>query len=221
MNREFFEIEGIIGYTFKNRDLLLRALTHPSYANEHNLESYDRLEFVGDSILDFVIADELYKRYRHENEGALTKMRAGIVSREPLAIVVKKHHFDEYMLVSVGHRQLSTKEYSNIFESLVAAIYYDGGLYEAKKFIIKYLEHNIKHAKSSSEDSKSLLQEYVQERQLGEIHYSIVSHDFENNIHTFVMQVDVAGHSARGEGKNRQAGEKQAARKMLEMLRHK
>ena len=121
MKREFFEIEKIIGYSFKDDELLLSALTHPSYGNERNMTSYERLEFVGDSIVDFIIADELYKRFENADEGSLSKMRAGIVSREPLANIVKRNGFDEYILIG-GGRELGEKELSNIFESLVGAI---------------------------------------------------------------------------------------------------
>ena len=111
MKREFFEIEKIIGYSFKDDELLLSALTHPSYGNERNMTSYERLEFVGDSIVDFIIADELYKRFENADEGSLSKMRAGIVSREPLANIVKRNGFDEYILIG-GGRELGEKERS-------------------------------------------------------------------------------------------------------------
>ena len=218
MSNDLFDIEDIIGYHFKDRTLLRTALTHPSYAGEHNLVSYDRLEFVGDSILDFVIADELYKKYRQKDEGFLTKMRASIVSRDPLADVVNRNHFMDYMLVAGGKRQFSKKEISNIFESLVGAIYYDGGLYETRKFILKFLHNNIENTKLS-EDPKSMLQEYVQERGLGSITYEMLAHSFEDNIHTYTMQVSVAGHTAIGQDRSKHGGEKKAAHKMLEMLR--
>ncbi len=113
MKREFFEIEKIIGYSFKDDELLLSALTHPSYGNERNMTSYERLEFVGDSIVDFIIADELYKRFENADEGSLSKMRAGIVSREPLANIVKRNGFDEYILIG-GGRELGEKAIQHI-----------------------------------------------------------------------------------------------------------
>ena len=219
MKHDFVEIENIIGYHFKNRELLFVALTHPSYANEHNMESYDRLEFVGDSILDFVIADELYSKYRHKDEGFLTKMRASIVSRDPLAEVVTKYKFLDYMLYGGDQNRLfSKKEQSNIFESLVAAIYYDGGLYESRKFILKFLHNNIENTKLG-EDSKSLLQEYAQERGLGQVVYEMLAHKFEDNIHTYTMQAKIAGRTAVGQGKSKHEGEKKAAHKLLEALK--
>ncbi len=218
MKREFFEIEKIIGYSFKDDELLLSALTHPSYGNERNMTSYERLEFVGDSIVDFIIADELYKRFENADEGSLSKMRAGIVSREPLANIVKRNGFDEYILIG-GGRELGEKELSNIFESLVGAIFYDGGIDKAREFILKFASELINSDDSTIKDYKSELQNVIQKRKLKPVEYSVVSHErLENNSHRYVVEARADGKRAVGEGHNRQEGEKEAARKLLELI---
>lgn len=218
MKREFIEIEKIIGYTFRNNELLLSALTHPSYGNERNMTSYERLEFVGDSIVDFVIADELYKRFENADEGSLSKMRAGIVSREPLADIVRRNKFDDYILVG-GDRELGEKELSNIFESLVGAIYYDGGIDNARKFIIKFAGELINSDNVTIKDYKSELQNIIQKRKLKPVEYKVISHErLENNSHRYVIEATADGKKAVGEGHNRQEGEKEAAKKLIDLI---
>lgn len=132
------EVEKIIGYEFKDKNLLLQALTHSSYAFEKKSTSYQNLEFLGDSILDFVVAEHLIKLYPDAAEGELTSRRAGAVAKEPLADVIDHANIDDYILTG-GKTNPSVKTRSDVFEAIVAAIYYDGGMAKSRNFIIKFL----------------------------------------------------------------------------------
>ena len=137
-------VEESIGYTFKNKGLLWEALTHTSYANENNVHSNEKLEFLGDSILEFVSSKYLYVKFPKLNEGELTKLRATVVCEDSLYQVAKKHNISEY--IRVGHSErahggnLKTTILADSIEAIIAAIFFDGGIEEADKFIIDNLE---------------------------------------------------------------------------------
>ena len=138
------DIEENIGYTFNNKELLENALTHTSYANEHNVKSNEKLEFLGDSILEFVSSEYFYTHFPELNEGELTKTRATVVCEASLYEVALKHNISEY--IKVGHSELLSGGnnkpaiLADSIEALIAAIYFDGGLEPAKKFIIDNLK---------------------------------------------------------------------------------
>lgn len=155
-------VEKIIGYNFNDKRILQRAITHVSYnkALGRNDESYQRMEYLGDAILDFVVADELYRNYPQFDEGQLSKFRANIVSREPLANIIDSSKIVDYVLYD--GEGLSKKIKSDFFESIVAAIYLDSnGFKSTKQFIMKYLKKYISaEVKSDNYDYKSMLFEY-------------------------------------------------------------
>ena len=158
------EIENLIGYSFRDKGLLETAFTHSSYCNEHKAESNEKLEFLGDSVLNFAIAELLYLMSL-EDEGAMTVSRASIVSREPLSAAVEKLGLLKYLRVGEGVKHVrnwSTKFKSNLFEAVLGAIYLDGGMESAKHFVYNHLGREI--AKTAATDSKSRLQEYKQAR---------------------------------------------------------
>ncbi len=137
------KIENIIGYKFRNKTLLVNAFTHVSYINEHkNCESYEKLEFLGDSILNFIVADKLYHAQLRD-EGEMTMLRARMVSRSPLAEAVKRMDLCPFVRLGKGAEKCDTmpvKIQSDIFESVLAAIYLDSGsMAEAKTFVDKHL----------------------------------------------------------------------------------
>jgi len=135
------DAEILLNYRFTDKELLNRAFTHPSYSNLHGGKSYQRLEFLGDGILDFVVADELCRRYPDVDEGILTKMRGTVVSYRPLAQVVRQKQFDKY--IKMGFGEITEKVRSDIFESICGAIYIDGGFDAARNFIIQNLSELI------------------------------------------------------------------------------
>ncbi len=202
------DIETLICYTFDDKSLLQRALTHPSYSYIHGGENYQRLEFLGDSIVDFVIADELCKVYPNFDEGKLTKMRGAIVSATPLAGVVKDKGYDAYLKMGFG--QLSDNIRSDIFEAICGAIYLDGGIEEAEDLsaLIAQAKDNCK------KDFKSALYEkyaghaveFRDKGKKGEEHQPI-----------FTVELYIDGNfAASAEGENKKIAQQKCARQVLE-----
>ena len=151
-------VEQIIGYSFNDSGLLIEAMTHPSYTLG---DSYQRLEFLGDSLLGFIISEIIF-RDENKDEGDLTKKRASLVSKEPLSRLIKQMGLLKYVIKG-GGATLSEKNASDIFESLLGAIYLDGGLDDAKSFVIRTL---LSAGYQKEKDSKSLVYEYCAKHKL-------------------------------------------------------
>ena len=163
MNR-LTELENLIGYEFKDKTLLNTALTHQSYANDNMTESYERLEFLGDAIIEFVVTDFVYNNLNFE-VGVLTKLRASLVSTDYLVGISKTLGLDKLAFRSKSLSQLGKKNIADLFESLIGSVYVDGGLEEAKKLIDKYIikgMENIRFVLKNSIDYKTKFQEYMQ-----------------------------------------------------------
>ena len=210
-------IEHIIAYTFKDKSLLSRALVHPSYGNEHGLESYQNLEFLGDSILNFIVAEHLIKLYPKENEGELTKQRASVVSRDPLADVIDNSGLDDYIQVGTGCNP-SRKTRSDVFESIIAAIYYDSGMKEARRFIVKFLGDQMKGRKLEN-DYKSSLYELGAKLDMD---VEFVHRDTYGPAHrpTFCFEVKLNGEvMGYGEDHSKKAAQQEAARRAYKSLK--
>ena len=158
------ELENSIKYIFKDKELLKTALTHTSYAHEKGISSYEKLEFLGDSILEFISSKYLYNKYTSLTEGELTKVRAQVVCEDSLKEVAKKHRFYNYILVSRSERANKGNEKPAILadcvEAVIAAIYYDSGLEKAEEFIINNLKDTIEYAVKhiGMKDYKTVLQ---------------------------------------------------------------
>ena len=170
-NLKVQEIEKIIGYEFKDKSLLVRAFTHPSLKPDVT-ENYQTIEFLGDSILDFIVAEKLMELHPTLNEGFLTKMRAQVVSEQPLADAIGRIRIAEFMQFGMGERRHKIYENDSIkcdlFESIVGAIYLDGGMVEAKRFVLTMLDEAIKFATAEEEvDAKSRLNEYASKHSPG------------------------------------------------------
>ncbi|MDE6967593.1 MAG: ribonuclease III [Clostridia bacterium] len=213
-------VEKIIGYTFNDKKILQKAITHISYSNLKGTpdENYQRMEYLGDSILDFVVADELYRNYPQFDEGMLTKFRANIVSREPLAKIVDNSKISSYLLYDKNTTTLSKKIKSDFFESIVAAIYIDSnGLKATRQFILKYLKSNImSEASCDNYDYKSMLYEYCSGRKW---QISFVEKDKFGPPHdlTYTMQLIVNGETITdAQGKKKQDAEKLCCKFALE-----
>ena len=124
-------LQQAIGYVFKDESLLTVAVTHPTYANEHRTESYQRLEYLGDAILDFIVAEDLFHRFPSADEGVLTKKRIAAVSATPLMKKARELGFEKYLKIAPHVNTDSVL--GDVFEAIIAAIYLDGGMEEAKK----------------------------------------------------------------------------------------
>ena len=206
------DIETLIGYTFQNKDLLQRALTHPSYSHTHGGENYQRLEFLGDSIVDFIIADALYKTYPEFDEGILTKMRGSVVSATPLASVVQEKGYDKYLKMGFG--EIGDNIRSDLFEAICGAIYLDGGMDMATEFVIKNLTQLIIKSKDNyKNDFKSALYEkYVGHT----VEFRDAGKSGEEHRPTFCVQLYIDGNLvATAEGENKKTAQKKCAEKFL------
>jgi len=163
-NFDLIDVQKKIGYGFKDWELLFSAFTHASFANENGVGSYERLEFLGDSIINYIVAEYLFDRYRGQDEGFLTKTRAALVSTKTLAEAIDKLDLVDYMRTSAGSvadeviKSVSVK--ADLFEAITAAIMLDGGrMEECKKFVLRNLESMIPEAGVVNNDYKSLLLE--------------------------------------------------------------
>lgn len=162
LNFEADKIEKILNYKFKDKNLLKTAFTHSSYANDNNIQSNQRLEFLGDSVLNFIVADFLYQNFDVE-EGKMSKWRSKIVNCDSLSNVISKLKLEKYIILgkSIGNTTLSKSVLEDLFESIVGAIYLDGGLTKTKNFIKKCIDLNEAVEKKDT-DYKTKLQEIVQ-----------------------------------------------------------
>ena len=213
--------EKIIGYAFKNKTLLERAFIHSSYANENNVESYERLEFLGDGVLGLIVAELLYEG--SGDEGVMTVRRSRIVSSEPLEDATEKMGLDEFILYGKGERtqdHTDSKVHADVFEAVLGAIYLDGGYESAVAFVTRHLGDAISRAVSSPQiNHKGLLQEYCQADKLGGVGYTLVSEEERDGRPYFIAQVTAGGVTATGEGRRKRDAEQEAAKSALEKLR--
>ena len=219
------ELEENIGYTFKNKELLKQALRHTSYANERNLESNEKLEFLGDSILEFLSSKYIYRNYTNLREGEMTKVRATVVCEKSLYKVAKLHNFSDFLYLGKSEQKTEGKQRPAILadsvEAVIAAIYIDGGLEEAEKFIIQNLKEEIEEATKhvGDKDYKTVLQEKLQVHGEVKIEYKTIGESGPDHDKTFEADVEVNGKFlAKGKGKSKKEAQMQAAKKALENL---
>lgn len=219
------KVEESIGYKFKNKDLLINALTHTSYAHENNKESNEKLEFLGDSILEFVSSKYIYNKYPNLQEGEMTKVRATVVCEDSLYKIAKSHGFGEFLFLGRSEVKTGGKNRPAILadsvEAVIAAIYLDGGLQEADKFIIENLDKKIEKATKhvGDKDYKTVLQEKLQEHGEVKIEYEIINETGPDHDKYFEAQVKCNGKIlAQGKGKSKKEAHMHAAKKALENL---
>ena len=223
---ELQRLEQSIGYTFKNKELLKKALTHTSYAYENKIESNEKLEFLGDSILEFISSKYLYNNYPKLREGEMTKVRATVVCEESLYKIAKLHNFGDFLYLGKSEQRTGGKNRPAILEdsieAIIAAIYLDGGILEAEKFIVENLKNEIeistKHV--GDKDYKTVLQEKLQMHGEVKIEYEIIKESGPDHDKKFESQVKCDGKIlAQGEGKSKKEAQMQAAKKALEKLK--
>lgn len=219
-------LEDLLGYKFKNISILETALTHRSCLSQPgSKDSYERLEFLGDAILEMMISVYLYGEYPDKMEGYLTAARSAIVRTESLSKVCKQNGINGYIKMSKGEEATGGRENSSILEdvieSVIGAIYVDGGLEAAKAFFEKFILPNAKDiiALNQLKDSKSLLQEMVQSKGLASPSYQTISETGLDHNKTFEVTVIVDGKPlGTGLGKNKQEAEQKAATAALNDL---
>ena len=218
------ELEAKLGYTFQNRQLLEHALTHSSYANEHRegLTSNERLEFLGDSVLGMVVADHLYRAHPDMPEGELTRTRAALVCEGSLYEVAKRLGLGGYLRLGKGEDAGGGRSRPSILadavESVLAAVYLDGGIDQARRLIrVLILDREVE--KAVDRDYKTALQELVQRESGQVLAYRAVGERGPDHAKIFIMEVELNGKSVGvGEGRTKKEAEQMAARAALEGL---
>lgn len=219
-------LEKVINYKFNNFSLLKMAMTHSSFANDQRMNKNncnERLEFLGDAVLELISSEFLYGKYPDNDEGELTKIRASLVSEEPLAAVAKKINLPEYILMGKGEEATGGRERNSItsdaVEALLGAIYLDGGIEPAREFALKYILTDIDE-KKIFHDSKTVLQEIVQKYKLGELKYEIVNESGPDHDKLYeaacVVDNKVVG---SGTGKTKKSAQQKAAFMAIKKLK--
>lgn len=224
---EVKKFEQIIGYTFKDKSILKTALTHSSYANEnksHGIQSNERLEFLGDSILNLIVSKYIFLNYKQLSEGELTKIRAGVVCEASLKEISDRMEIGTYILLGKGEEltggRSRTSILSDAFEAIVGAIFLDGGFKLAENFILNQLGTVIHVAAKmpGMVDYKTRLQESLQRKGDVKITYDIVDQTGPDHSKSFSVQVKCDGSIlGTGKGKSKKEAEQNAARNALGM----
>lgn len=216
------KLEKAIGYTYRDKELLKTALSHSSYANEtykDNLRSYERLEFLGDSILGFVTAEYLYRTFPNKLEGELTKIRADLVCEKNLADVAEELHLGDYLLLGHGEAQGGGRHRSGILcdvmESLIAAAFLDSGMDAAKSMIVRLILPKLTVA-DKVHDYKTELQELVQQKKDQQLSYELIGECGPDHCKEFTVCVKLNGKKlGTGIGSSKKRAEQAAARAAL------
>lgn len=227
-NTDIGQLETEIGYAFKDKDLILKALTHSSYANEKKMEKYnhnERLEFLGDAVLEVCTSDFLFKEYLDKPEGDLTRLRASIVCEPTLAECARAIHLPDFLILGKGEETTGGRYRDSIvsdaFEAVIGAIYLEGGIEEAKKFIIRFVLNDIEN-KHLFYDSKTILQETVQKLYKKKVEYKLISEEGPDHDKKFNVQVlledTILG---EGIGRTKRKAEQQAAYQAILKIRQK
>jgi len=216
------KLSRALQYQFKDADLLVQALTHRSVGGVNN----ERLEFLGDSILNFVIAERLFQKFPRESEGVLSRLRASLVKGETLAELARDLNLGEYLSLGQGEMKSGGFRRASIladaFEAIVGAVYLDSGFEAAKCLLLHLFDERLKviSPNVTIKDPKTRLQEYLQGRKKVLPVYELVSLVGEAHEQQFVVacQIDDGDKQAQGQGSSRRKAEQAAAQKILEML---
>ena len=219
------DFESRIAYNFANRELLDRALTHKSYSHEaknDEVRHNETFEFLGDSVLGFIVGDLLFRNFPELDEGDLSKMKAYLVSANSLAAKARDYGMGEVIRLGVGEEKTGGRKkdslLANLFEALIAAVYLDGGVDAARQLIEKSFSEDIRAINEQDllfHDYKTALQELAQGRGLPLPEYSVVDEVGPDHSKTFVVDVKVGSHVSRGEGSSKKEAQQQAAKHAL------
>ncbi|QOD38063.1 ribonuclease III [Candidatus Wolbachia massiliensis] len=219
-------ISKITSYRFKNEAILVEALTHPSLNkrnNKNQVENYERLEFLGDSILNMVVSIILFKLFPEEKEGALAKRKTDLVCGSTIANVAKIINLGDFIIMNNSERcnggKSNLKNLENALEALVGAIYIDGGFENVKKFITQYWEKLAKDMLNPPQDSKTSLQEWTQKNKLPLPEYALVKQTGPAHNPEFTISVCIENHGEVSAcASSKKVAEQKAAELMLEKI---
>ncbi|HET7712367.1 MAG TPA: ribonuclease III [Thermoanaerobaculia bacterium] len=219
------EFEERLGYNFRSREILIRALTHKSYSHEakSGVRHNETFEFLGDSVLGFVMGDMLFQFFPELEEGALSKIKAYLVSATSLAAKARAYGMGEVIYLGVGEEKTGGRKkdslLANLFEAVIAGIYLDGGIDPARALIERSFSADIRGINEQDllfHDYKTALQELAQGQGLPLPEYSVVGELGPDHDKTFVVEVKVGSISARGEGSSKKEAQQQAAKNALQ-----
>ncbi len=229
VQRDLSEFEERIGYKFQRGDLLTRALTHKSYSHEarhENARDNETFEFLGDSVLGFIIGDILFRRFPTLDEGALSKMKAYLVSATSLAEKARTYGMGDVIYLGVGEEKSGGRKkeslLANLFEAMIAAIYLDGGIEPARQLIEKSFTKDIESIDAEDllfKDYKTALQELAQGKGLQLPEYNVIDEVGPDHDKRFVVEVKVGSLVTRGEGSSKKEAQQEAAKHALVSFR--
>ena len=220
------KFQEVIGYHFHDEKLLRQALTHSSFANEKHLKKHsdnERLEFLGDAVLEIISSEYLFHTYQDKPEGDLTKLRASIVCEPTLALCTKEMDLGKYLYLGKGEDMTGGRNRDSIVsdatEALLGAIYLDGGFANAKEFVLNFILNDIEH-KQLFYDSKTILQEIVQENGTQPVEYILTKEEGPDHNKNFTVEARVNGKvMGQGSGHTKKAAEQAAAYQAIRVLR--
>ncbi len=227
-DEDLSRFEKVLGYTFRDRALLVQALTHSSFVNEQKINKkpdYERLEFLGDAVLEMISSAYLYRTFPDKKEGEMSKIRASLVCEGALAFDANQLGIREYIQLGKGEEATGGRNkesiIADVMEAVIGALFLDGGIEQSKRFIDTYVLSNI-DAVQMFVDSKSLLQEMSQGENLGAIRYEICGESGPEHDKIFEVRVFVGDKNlGEGTGKTKKAAEQQAAYQAILALKNK
>ncbi len=226
--QDITKFENAIGYTFRDKDLLIQAFTHSSFVNEQKINKkadYERLEFLGDAVLEMISSAFLFRKYPDKKEGEMSKIRASLVCEPALAFAAEQLDIKSYIQLGKGEEATGGRNkesiISDVVESIIGALFLDGGIEESKRFIDAYVLTNEESMQMFS-DSKSVLQEIVQGQNIGQIRYEICGESGPEHDKIFEVCVYVGDKKmGEGTGKTKKAAEQKAAYQAILVLKKK
>ena len=225
-NETIKEFQEKIGYKFKNEKLIIEALSHSSYANEckKQRKNNERLEFLGDSVLSVIVSDYIFEHFKHLPEGELTKLRASLVCEQALFDFSKKIDLGKYIFLGKGEEITGGRErpsiVSDAFEAVIAAIYLDGGLKVASKYVLSCIPEDVKpHSVVSFVDYKTALQEIIQKNPEEKVEYVLTDESGPDHDKKFTVNVMLNSNViGTGIGKSKKSAEQNAAKEALSLM---
>ena len=226
LDKNLEEFQGKIRYYFNDKELLIEALSHSSYANEKRKgrNSNERLEFLGDSVLSIVVSQYLFEHFTHLPEGELTKIRASLVCEKSLYEFAKQIDLGEHILLGKGEENTGGRERVSIladaFEAVIAAVFLDGGLEAARRHILKFIPKYIDDRKPVTlSDHKTILQEIIQKNPEEKVEYKLVGQSGPDHNKAFKVQVRLNSNViGTGIGRSKKEAEQMAAKEALELM---
>lgn len=227
MKKLFLHVRDKFGVTFDDENILIEAFTHSSYANDHRdkqIRNLERLEFLGDAVLELTVSEYLYHKFPNHPEGQLTRMRASIVRAESLATLTKEYQLHHYVRLGKGEEQMNGRTrpslLCDVFEAFIGAVFVDQGMDVVKDILKSVLFPKIDSgAFSHGMDHKTALQELLQRNGVVTIEYKVIGHTGPDHQKEFIVEVYVEGDSfGQGNGRSKKAAEQAAAKAALERL---